>query len=338
MPIIDLTGQKIGQWTVLYHIKGSNPSKWFCRCSCGTEKEVNAQSLRRGESLSCGCLRKKQNNEKLLNQVFGKLKVIKRDLEEMNKHKSSDRRNYWLCQCECGEYRTLIKDITNQKFGLLTALYPTKNREFGSIMWHCQCDCGNTCEKAVDALTSGQTKSCGCLVSRNLEGQKFGKILVLEKTNQRLRKNIIYKCRCDCGTIFYTTGVQLSKNYNSTLSCGCTLSKGEMKIISILQKYNISYKTQHTFETCRFKDTNALAKFDFYIDNKYLIEFDGKQHFSYTNTGWNTEEHFIKTQEHDIYKNQWCKENNIPLIRIPYTKLDTLCLEDLLLETSTFKI
>ena len=35
-------------------------------------------------------------------------------------------------------------------------------------------------------------------------------------------------------------------------------------------------------------------------------------------------------------KNQWCKDNNIPLIRIPYTHLNNLCIEDLILETSKF--
>lgn len=40
----------------------------------------------------------------------------------------------------------------------------------------------------------------------------------------------------------------------------------------------------------------------------------------------------------DEYKTNWCKKNNIPLIRIPYWKLDTLCLDDLLLETSNFII
>jgi len=39
-----------------------------------------------------------------------------------------------------------------------------------------------------------------------------------------------------------------------------------------------------------------------------------------------------------MIKNQWCKENNIPLIRIPYTHLQDLCLEDLQLETSQFII
>ena len=76
--------------------------------------------------------------------------------------------------------------------------------------------------------------------------------------------------------------------------------------------------------------------FDFYIDNKYLVEYDGEQHFIYRNSGWDTEEHFKKTKEHDQFKNQWCKENNIPLIRIPYTQLDNLKIEDLLLETSQF--
>jgi len=37
-------------------------------------------------------------------------------------------------------------------------------------------------------------------------------------------------------------------------------------------------------------------------------------------------------------KNQWCKENNIPLIRIPYTHLKDLCIEDLLLETSNYVV
>ena len=47
---------------------------------------------------------------------------------------------------------------------------------------------------------------------------------------------------------------------------------------------------------------------------------------------------YLKTKELDEYKNQWCKENNIPLIRISYTHLNDLCIEDLLLETTKFLI
>ena len=54
------------------------------------------------------------------------------------------------------------------------------------------------------------------------------------------------------------------------------------------------------------------------------------------NTTWNNKENFLKTQERDALKNQWCKDNNIPLIRIPYTHLNNLKIEDLLLETSEY--
>ena len=82
------------------------------------------------------------------------------------------------------------------------------------------------------------------------------------------------------------------------------------------------------------------ARFDFFIQNSYLVEYDGSQHFNYSSNdkGWNTKEQFEKTQQRDAYKNQWCKDNSIPLIRIPYTKLDTLCIEDLMLETTEFRV
>lgn len=45
-----------------------------------------------------------------------------------------------------------------------------------------------------------------------------------------------------------------------------------------------------------------------------------------------------QTQKHDKIKNNWCKENNIPIIRIPYTKLHNIQIEDLLLDTSNYII
>ena len=70
-----------------------------------------------------------------------------------------------------------------------------------------------------------------------------------------------------------------------------------------------------------------MARFDFYVNNQYLIEFDGIQHFSPTFG----EDILSKTQEHDIYKNNWCKANDIPLIRINYLQLENLKIEDIIL-------
>ena len=63
-----------------------------------------------------------------------------------------------------------------------------------------------------------------------------------------------------------------------------------------------------------------------------MIEYDGIQHFIQGNGKFDNAEKFALTQKHDAIKTQWCKDNNIPLIRIPYTKYETLCIEDLILD------
>jgi len=56
-------------------------------------------------------------------------------------------------------------DITNQKFGLLTALETVdkSNRKQRSQLWRCLCDCGNESIVAGTTLRAGRIKSCGCL-------------------------------------------------------------------------------------------------------------------------------------------------------------------------------
>ena len=224
-------------------------------------------------------------------------------------------------------------------------------RKNNKIYWKCRCKCGT--EKLVrsDGLKNGTTKSCGCykksiLIENNisrqtldLTNQRFGKLVAKEKTNKRSNDGrIIWNCLCDCGKWREVNTHDLQQGKIS--SCGCMKSKGEIAIKQLLQINSIPFEEQKIFNNCKFLDSGYYAKFDFYIDNKYLIEYDGEQHYYYkiNQHTWNTKENFIITKQHDEYKNQWCKENNIPLIRIPYTKLDTLCIEDLLLETTQFRI
>ena len=53
-------------------------------------------------------------------------------------------------------------------------------------------------------------------------------------------------------------------------------SKGEETIKNILLKNNILFEQEKTFEDCRFPKTNRKARFDFFVENKYIIEFDGR--------------------------------------------------------------
>lgn len=234
--------------------------------------------------------------------------------------------------------RQLI-DLTGQIFGKLTVIEKTDRKSSKNIIWKCRCECGNETEAAGDHLKSGHTKSCGCLRTLkskenvvNLLGQKFGKLLVIERAGSTPNGKALWKCQCDCGNIVIRSGDNLRNN--NTQSCGCSkvFSKEESKIIQILTINNIPFEQQKSFENC--KDIRVLP-FDFYVNNKYIIEYDGVQHFE-SRAYFGGEEEFKITQEHDEIKNKYCKNNNIPLIRIPYTHLDDLCLEDLLLETSQF--
>ena len=65
---------------------------------------------------------------------------------------------------------TQMRDITNIKFGKLTALYSTSKRgKKGSVYWHCKCSCGNEIDVSADNLLHGNYKSCGCVQKKNRE-------------------------------------------------------------------------------------------------------------------------------------------------------------------------
>ena len=295
----DIRGQRFNKLIVIDRVENKGKKvQWLCQCDCGNYTIVDTGHLKDGHVQSCGCL----------------------------KHSPLD-------------------DISGQRFGKLTVIQYDHTEGKGHTYWKCICDCGT--EKIVrkDGLISGAVVSCGChkaqqtskLFSAQLEGQRFGTLTVKKRCGHDKYNKALWLCECDCGNIITTTTHAL--RYGSTKSCGCIKSHGERIIRELLNNNSIKFEQQKTFESCRFIDTNALAKFDFWINNNYLIEFDGRQHYlpsKYNNQGWNTEEKFINTVEHDKFKNQWCKENNIPLIRIPYWKLDTLCIEDLLLETTQF--
>ena len=101
----------------------------------------------------------------------------------------------------------------------------------------------------------------------------------------------------------------------------CTESKGERKIRQWIEKNNIDYIYQYKYEDC--KDGKTLP-FDFYLP-KYniLIEYDGEQHFKSIEY-FGGETAFRLIQKHDAIKNEYCKNNGISLLRIPYYKYNNI--------------
>ena len=53
----DITGLRFGRWTALeFDPASTNVAYWLCVCDCGIRKSVFGGDLKRGGSLSCGCL------------------------------------------------------------------------------------------------------------------------------------------------------------------------------------------------------------------------------------------------------------------------------------------
>ncbi len=110
--------------------------------------------------------------------------------------------------------------------------------------------------------------------------------------------------------------------------CGCpkcNTSKNELLIAKHLTTNNILFERQKKIEG--LKHIRSL-KFDFYLpDHNILVEFDGEQHFKSVEY-WGGENKFKELQLKDALKNEYCKLNNIPLLRIKYSDTNMVELID----------
>ena len=244
------------------------------------------------------------------------------------------------------------KDLTGQKFGHLTALYRTENNKT-QTMWVCQCDCGEIKPMSAQYFTKAKDPSCGCQnkikasnrmkayneTQRSINiGDRFGKLVVVEyeglrKQASRDKNESWYICRCDCGSPLKSIrGNDLATG--GIISCGCVSSVGETAIKNILNKNNISYKSEYIFSDLKNPKTNHHLRFDFAVFNndklEYLIEFDGRQHFTGPEADWSHSDSLEDIQFRDKLKNDYCKEHNIVLKRIPYTALPHLSYEEII--------
>jgi hypothetical protein len=165
----------------------------------------------------------------ITNQRFGKLLVIRQVPGSKGIIK-------WECTCDCGN-KTIVStsnlqagnkrscgclrmsDIAGQRFGKLVAVRPVEEKSGSFIKWQCNCDCGNSVIVSGNDLRSGHTKSCGCASIKDLTGQRFGKLTVINHTNERSNRSVMWVCQCDCGNMASVSSKNLSTG--TTQSCGC---------------------------------------------------------------------------------------------------------------------
>lgn len=237
-----------------------------------------------------------------------------------------------------------IENITGQTFGRLTVLELTdKQNNDNRWLWKCQCSCKkhSIVYTSMHKLKSGNIKSCGCLqrewaVKKNkmgiidLTGQRYGMLTVIRDLGT-INKTHYWECQCDCGNITKVSVNDLrrdlygDKTRHGTYSCGClSKSVGEKKVKTQLELLQIKFEREKTSEACKNPETDRRLRYDFYLpDYNTCIEYDGFTHFI-ANGGWNTEENLAGIQYRDNIKNKFCKDNNIRLVRIPYTDFNKI--------------
>ena len=190
-----MSGERYGKWTVIeFSRKGKRGELyWNCKCDCGTEREVDGYSLRRGYSKSCGCATKYKWKERHKSgERFGRLTCLR----------PADEKYKWVVKCDCGNVKTVSmfsmergstlscgclrgeevaerntrrrKSLTGQRFGRLVVVKNVEPDKYGASRYLCRCDCGNQTIVGISKLRSGDTWSCGCAKYKHGDCKRSG--------------------------------------------------------------------------------------------------------------------------------------------------------------------
>lgn len=148
----DISGMKFGSLTVIPVNTDINKikSRWLCECSCGKRVVVSASALFEGVVRSCGC--KPAAAESAAASRLDRMRpspVIKKSFTGAVRAKRTTQRP--------------ARDLSDQKFGLLTAVRKLADTPEGIRFWHCRCECGKEVSVKETSLLRNKTQSCGCV-------------------------------------------------------------------------------------------------------------------------------------------------------------------------------
>lgn len=137
------------------------------------------------------------------------------------------------------------------------------------------------------------------------------------KVSKGSEKKLKWKCK-DCNNIWETTPLTRT---NGSGCPRCFKSKGEKRILECLD--NLCIKSIPQYKNILCKDKRFLP-FDFYLpEYNICIEYQGEFHYQ---PHWNNNgKKYLKiTTKHDKIKKEFCEQNNIDLIEIPYWDFDKI--------------
>lgn len=272
--VIDLTSKRFGKLTVIKRAgKTKNDNAlWLCKCDCGETTIAMGTSLRRGDTVSCGCDKAKQIDharkilmtDKTIDGVNVPLmtKKVRTDsatgIKGVHKRNRKGKITYEVSIAIKGKRKYLgtfnkIDDaiaarkkaekiyidpvvkrishrrkgrqrkwtnIAGKKFGRLTIIKEaSKVTKLRRVL--CRCDCGNQVTVDLQSLTSGNTKSCGCLRNdhtrkahiKDLTGHKIGSLTVIKLMPYHDKfHNSVWLCKKDEGKLIELSRPRIMAN------------------------------------------------------------------------------------------------------------------------------
>lgn len=222
---------------------------WRCECLlCGRIVDKTRTSLKTGTK-SCGCIKRetasKRGKKNLIDhagETFGRLTVI----GDSGKRTSSNR-VLLACRCECGQvidglYGNLVSgrtkscgclreevshmDLTDRKFGRLTAKEYVGQNKARQALWRCECECGNTHITPASCLLNQSARSCGCL---NIES-------AIAQGKKRIQDNVFEFIEGTSVSVLRKVDVPFKSNTSGIRGVGLNRKTGKWYACIRLQK------------------------------------------------------------------------------------------------------
>lgn len=310
-------------------------------CKCGNIAYINWIDFRLGSRCNkCRYERMANKNRHSYEYIYNYFKERNCELLE-DKYVNADQKLKYRCECEniayitfghfsqgercskCGGREKLTYVFVYNKFKESGCELLEKDYIDAHTLMKFKCSCGNIAYIRWMNFQQGQ-RCFECGIEKRVEKQKHPFEYIYQyflDNNCKLLEtnysncNTKMKYQCECGNISETTWNAFSHGHRCVL---CSASLGERKIANYLIKNNITFEKEYKFKDC--KNINSLP-FDFAIFNNYnlccLIEYDGKQHYE-PNDYFGGKESLLKTKMRDSIKTNYCLQNSIPLLRIPY--------------------
>lgn len=280
---------------------------------CKNEFEARADFLRKGRAVYCSkeCMYKArfENIRMNLEQKFnGELKQLLK-----TRYTNENATIKQLCEELGCNNRTVPKLLKYYSIPV------RDNRERVVVQWSNNEERRRLASESISKTFKGKVSSKRLSTSEIKKRIEENDMLFLGVVVKNQETRALYKCeKCN------HEGEIRAASIGSRGCSHCKESKGEKQINDYLESNNLKFKRQFWFDDCR---ATLPLPFDFVVFNEdeiiCAIEYDGEQHYKVI-PHFGGEVGLQERKNRDEIKTIYCKENNIPLIRIPYWEFDNI--------------